>query len=277
MLHKTNLHFQPDDAINQVVHPITPPPAQFMDSRSYEKAKTAVQEQSLGSVPEEEESDWSEIGEETPRFIQTGLNRGQLWRHQVDLDKDSKSGGEEIVRQPSPRPCQIPHLQFTIHNDILQAPLSAHPAGYKNQSDVVTGEGKYRITTSPNLGSAILIRSASLEEIPLARHHMQKELRGTEAMMDLHHTGNKAMEDLDNEIIHHWRTSNRAGATGRLVESWTSEANSNVASLQSAEQILSHLKCEPQSSEGKGQGRAEVHGWTGGIPDEVLRGERTQL
>lgn len=279
MLRKTDLHFQSDDATNQVVHPITPPPAQFMDSHNYEKAKTAVQEQSLGSVPEEEESDWSEMGEETPRFILTGSSRGQSWRHQVDLDKDSESGGEEIVRQPSPFPRQIPHLQFTIHSEILPAPQTiVHPSGYKNRSDVITGEGNYRIPTSQNLGSAILIRSASLEEIPLARHHMQKELRGTEAMMDLHHSGNEAMEDLDNEIIHHWRISNdKEGSTGRLVESRTSEADSNLASLQSAEQILSHLICEPQSSEVKGQGRAEVHGWTGGIPDEVLRGERTQL
>lgn len=278
MLHKTNLHFQSDDVINQG-HPLTPPPAQFMDSQNYEKPKTTAQEQSLGSVPEEEESDWSEMGEETPRFILTSSNRRQPWTHQVDLDKDNESRGEEIVRQPSPRPRQIPHLQFTIHNDLLPTLQTiAHPSGYKSQSDVVTGEGNYRIPTSQNLGSAILIRSASLEEIPLTRHHMQEELRGTAAMMDLHHSGNEAIEDLDNEIIHHWRTSNdREGATGRQVGSRTSEADSNAASLQSAERLLSHLKCEPQCREGKGQGRAEVHGWTGGIPDEVLRGERTQL
>lgn len=279
MLQKTNLHFQPDDVMNQG-HPLTPPPAQFMDSQSYEKAKTIVQELSLGSVPEEEESDWSEMGEETPRFMITSSNIHQPWTHQVDLDKDNGSRGEEMVRQPSPFPHQIPHLQFTtIHNDMLLDPQTlAHHSGYKNQSDVDTGEGNYRIPTSHNLGSAILIRSASLEEIPLAHHHMQKELRGTAAMMDLHHSGNEALGDLDNEIIHHWRTSNdREGATGRQVEMRTSEAHSNVASLQSAEQLLSHLKCEPQRSEGRGQGRAEVHGWTGGIPDEVLRGERTQL
>lgn len=270
MLHKTDHHFQSDDAINQVILPIAPPPAQFMDSLNYGKAKAAGQEQSLGSVPEEEESDWSEMGEETPRFILTGSNRGQAWRHQQgDLDKDSESC-----------PLQIPHLQFTIHNEILPVPqITACPSGFKNLSDCqMTGENTYRITTSPNHGSSILIRSASLEEIPLARHHMQKELRGTEAMMDLHHPGDEAIGDLDNEIIHHWRTSNNRDAViGRPIESRASEADSGLASLQSAERMLNHFIREPQPGEGKVQGRAELHGWTGGIPDEVLKGERTQL
>ncbi|XP_044225560.1 tight junction-associated protein 1 [Thunnus albacares] len=280
VLHKTDHHFRSDDAINQVILPIAPPPAQFMDSLNYGKAKAAGQEQPLGPVPEEEESDWSEMGEETPRFILTGSNRGQAWRHREgDLDKDSESGGEEIVRRPSPFPLQIPHLQFTIHNEILPVPkTSACPSGFKNLPECMTGESTYRIATSPNHGSAMLIRSASLEEIPLARHHMQKELRGTEAMMDLHHPGDEAIEDLDNEIIHHWRTSNdRDTVIGRPIESRVSEADSSLAGLQSAERMLNHFICEPQPSEGKGQGRAEVHGWTGGIPDEVLKGERTQL
>ncbi|GAA6218381.1 uncharacterized protein LOC108893247 [Lates japonicus] len=279
VLHKTDLHFEIDDAINQVVLPITPPPAQFMDSHNYGKAKAGGQEQSLGSVPEEEESDWSEMGEETPRFILMGSNRSQTWRHQEgDMDKDSESGGEETVRRHSPRPRQIPHLQFTIHDEILQAPhTNTCPSSFK-MSDGMTGEGNYRIASSPNLGSSILIRSASLEEIPLARHHMQKELRGTEAMMDLHHPGDEAIEDLDNEIIHHWRTNNeREAAVGRQIESRMSEADSSLTSLQSAEQMLNHCLCESQSSEGNDQGIDEVHGWTGGIPDEVLKGERTQL
>lgn len=247
--------------MNQVVLPIAPPPAQFMDSRNYENSKAGGQEQPLGSVPEEEESDWSEMGDETPRFILTGSNRGPVWRHrEADGDKDSE--GEEIVRRHSPRPVQIPHVQFTSHNE--------------KRSDGMTGEGTYRIPTSPNLGSAILIRSASLEEIPLVRHHMHKELRGTEAMMDLHHQGHEAIEDLDNEIIHHWRTNNaRDMAIGRPIEGRTSEAESSLAGLQSAERMLNHFTCGLQP--GEGRGRAEVHGWTGGIPDEVLKGERTKL
>ncbi|TKS83569.1 hypothetical protein D9C73_017682 [Collichthys lucidus] len=266
LLHKTELHFQSDDGNNQVVLPVAPPPAQFMDSHIYAKAKAGGQEQSLGSVPEEEESDWSEIGEEMPRFIMTGSNRGQAWRHQEgEVDKDSESGGDEIIRRLSPRPLQTPHLQFTIHNE--------------NLSNSTTGDGTYRITTtSPTIGSAILIRSASLEEISLARHHMKKELRGTEAVMDLHHRGNDAICDLDNEIIHHWRESkDRDTVIEPIAESRMSEADSSLASLQSAERMLNHFICEPQSGEGKGQGRAEVHDWTGGISDKVFKGERTQL
>lgn len=236
-----------------------------MDSHNYGKAKASGQEQSLGSVPEEEESDWSEMGEESPRFILTGSNRGQAWRmREGDVDKDNESGGDEIVRPHSPCPLQIPHLQFTIHNE--------------NLSDGRTGEGTYRITTSSTLGSTILIRSASLEEIPLARHRTQKELRGTEAMMDLHHQRDEAIEDLDNEIIHHWRESNeRDTAIGRPIDRRMSEAESSMASLQSAEGMLNRFICESQPDGGNDRGRAEVRGWTGGIPDEVLKGERTQL
>lgn len=276
-IHKNNHHFQSDDTINQVVLPIAPPPVQFMDNDNYGKVKAAGQEQPLGSVPEEEESDWSEVGEETPRLILTGSNRGQTWRHrEADLDRDSESGSEEIPRRHSPRPLQIPHLQFTSHSDNLPAPqTSSRPSGIKNLSDDITGEGSYR-SSSPNHGSAILIRSASLEEIPLACHHMQKELRGTEAMMDLRHRGNEATEDLDNEIIHHWNTSNHR-VIGRPIDSSMSKAESSLASLQSAERMLNHFICDSYTTEGREQDRAEVHGWIGGIPDEVLKGERTKL
>ncbi|XP_058482556.1 filaggrin-2 [Solea solea] len=268
-LHNTNIHFQSDGAINQVVLPITPPPTQFMDSHDYGKAKVSGQEQSLGSVPEEEEeSDWSEMGEEIPRFILTGLGRNQVWRHQEgDMDGDSESGGEETFRLHS----QIPHLQFTIHSEILPAlQTNTCPPGFTNLSEAMTVESSYRITSSPALCSSILIRSASLEELP--HRHMLKELRGTEAMMDLHHhPSHEVMEDLEDEIIHHWRTSSDMGAgIGSAMES-------SLVGLRSAEQMLNHFICESQLSEGKVQSGAEVHGWTGGIRDEVLKGERTEL
>ena len=245
--------------------PINPPPAQFMDSQSYGKAKAGGQEQALGSVPEEEESDWSEMGEDTPQFILTGSNRGQAWRlRDGDLDKDSESGADEFVRPHSPRSMQTPHLQFTIHNE--------------NLSDVVTGESTYRITTSSSLGSTILIRSASLEDIPLAHHHTQKELRDAEAMMGLHHQGNQAIGDLNNEIIHHWRECNEMDvAIGMSMDGGMSEAESGTASLQSAEMMLSHFIFEPLGDGGHDQGRAALHDWTGRIPEEVLKGERTEL
>ncbi|KAM6907034.1 uncharacterized protein FYW49_013588 [Xenentodon cancila] len=272
VLHKTNIHSQTDGAIIQMVPPIAPPPAEFMDSQSYGKDKASVQEQSLGSVPEEEESDWSEVGEETPRLILTGSNRGQVWRLQeVDMDKDSESGGEDVVKPHFPRPLQIPHLQFTVHNDFMVPSHSnSCTSGFKNLSDSIPGEESYRITKSPNLGS-ILIRSASLEEIPLGHHYMQKELRGTEAMMDLHHSGDEAIEVLDNEIIHHWRMSNARDTVIRGM------ADSSLSSLQSAEQMLNHLLSDLPSSQGGDSGVAEVHGWSRGIPKQVLKGDRTQL
>lgn len=258
----TTLSIHSDSVINEVILPITPPPAQFMDS--YGKSKTSEQEQPLGSVPEEEESDWSEMGEDTPRFVLTGSNRSHAWRFQeVDADKDSESGGDEVLRPHSPRPLQIPHLQFTIHNE--------------NLSDSMAGEGVYRITTGSALGSTILIRSASLEDIPLARHHTQEELRDAGTMMDLHYQGDSVITDLDNEIIHHWRQGTGIDtAIGSLREDGMSEADSSMASLQSAELMLSHFICDP-SDGGNGQSRTEVHEWKGGISEKVLKGQRTQL
>lgn len=234
------------------VPPITPPPAQFMDDFTYTKDKASGQEQSLGSVPEEEESDWSEIGEETPRFVLTGLNRGQVWRRrQSDADKASESGSE-VFRPHSPRPPPVPHLQLTSHSEI-------QPFAPNDLSDIVTCESPYQFTTSPNLGSAALFRSASLEDIPLGRHSMHKELQGTEAVMDLHHS--EGVHDIDNEIIHHLRGSR------------DTEMDIAMSNLQSAERILNHLISETQH----GEGRGEAHGWSEGIPDELLKGERTKL
>lgn len=254
MLQRNEQEFLSDDPMNQVAVPLTPPPLEFMDSHGFGKVQSGSQELPLGSVPEEEESDWSELGEETPRFILTGSNRGPVWRHQDgDMDKDSECGGEDIFGRHSPRPLQIPHLQFTIHNE--------------NMCDGMAGEGTYRLSTSPTLSSAILIRSASLEDIPHAHHEMQKELRGTEAMMDLHHHGDTGT---DNQIIHHWRGSNDI-AIARPIENMMSEGESSLVTLQSAEMMLNHFICEHQSGEGDDQG------WTGGIPDKVWKGERTQL
>ncbi|XP_077447930.1 uncharacterized protein LOC144067821 isoform X2 [Stigmatopora argus] len=261
--HKSIERFHPDDPINQVMLPLAPPPVQFMDGQNYEKVKAAGQEQCLGSVPEEEESDWSEMGDEIPRFILTGSSRSQTWmRGDGDVDKDSESGGEEIIRLQSPRPLQIPHLQFTIHNEMLPAP----PAILSPSS--LPGESAFRIATSPNVGSTVLIRSASLEEIPLACHQMPKELRGTEAMMDLHQPADEANGDLDldDEIIHHWRTNNNGDG-----------AESAPCSLQSVERMLHQFSFEPQPIGGICQSRSELHGWTEGMAEEVLGGEQTQL
>ncbi|XP_032433241.1 uncharacterized protein LOC116728981 [Xiphophorus hellerii] len=266
------------DALPQMTPPIAPPPAQFMDSHNYGKEANSAPEQALGSVPEEEESDWSEVGEETPRLLLTGSNRGQAWRpEEADMDKDSESGSEDLVRRHSPRPLQIPHLQFTIHNEFVPSShTNTLPSGFKNLSEGMRKEESYRITTSPNVKSTILIRSASLEEIPLTRH--DEELRGTEAAQSLHHSADEAVEDLDNQIIHHWRMSgDRDTVIRRLIKSRAPEEDGILANLQSAEQLLNHFICDPTSGEGREPARFEMHGWTGGIPEEVLKGERTQL
>ncbi|XP_014913872.1 uncharacterized protein LOC106963464 [Poecilia latipinna] len=276
--HQVNPHSHSGDALPQMSPPIAPPPAQFMDSHNYGKEATSAPEQALGSVPEEEESDWSEVGEETPRLILTGSNRGQAWRpEEADMDKDSESGNEDQVRRHSPRPLQIPHLQFTIHNEFVPSShANTLPSGFKNLSDGMCKEESYRITTSPNVKSSILIRSASLEEIPLIRH--DEELRGTEAARCLHHSADEAFEDLDNQIIHHWRmSSDRDTVIRRLVKSRAPEEDCILASLRSAEQLLNHFICDPTSGERRDPARFEMHGWTGEIPEEVLKGERTQL
>ncbi|CAL9685832.1 unnamed protein product [Knipowitschia caucasica] len=241
--------------------PIAPPPAQFMDSMNDNIDIEAGQEQCLGSVPEEEESDWSEIGEETPRFVLMGLNRGQAWRRsEGDEDQVNGLGREKIFQAHSSRPPTVPQLQFTVHNDAL--PLT------QTLSDIVTCQSSYKITTNPSLGSAVLVRSASLEEIPLPRRTIAKELRGTEAMMDLHHSGAGAGHDLDNEFIHHLKSSRE---TALRRDCGVSEMDAAMSNLQSAERILNHLISETQQTE------AEVHGWSQAIPDELLKGERTKL
>ncbi|KAM4547166.1 uncharacterized protein V3H82_020820 [Fundulus diaphanus] len=278
-LQKINLHTHSGDALPQMIPPIAPPPAQFMDVHNYGKEATSAAEQALGSVPEEEESDWSEVGEETPCLLLKGSNRGQVWRQQeADLDKDSESGSEDLIGRHFQRPLQIPHLQFTLHNEFMPSShASTLPSGFKNLSETMHSEESYRITTtSSNVKSAILIRSASLEEIPLPRHPV--ELRGTEAMMNLHHSADEAIEDLDNQIIHHWKmSSDRDTVIRRLMKSRGPEADGSLASLQSAEQLLNHFICDTPLSEGRVMSRVEMHGWTGGIPEEVLKGERTQL
>ncbi|XP_055005580.1 uncharacterized protein LOC129407703 [Boleophthalmus pectinirostris] len=240
---------------------VAPPPAQFMDSLNFPKDKVVGQEQPLGSVPEEEESDWSEIGEETPRFVLTGLNRGQAWRHRGgDEDKANELEREEIFNPNSSHSSTMSHLQFTVHNEIL-------PLTQSNLSKIVTCQSSYRITTSPSLGSAVLVRSASLEEIPMAHH--TTELQSTEAMTDLHHSG--AVHDSDNEFIHHLKNS-RHTAHVRPVDSSVSEMDAAMSNLQSAERILNHLISETQHSETE-------HSWPEpeAVSEKLLKGERTKL
>lgn len=270
----TSIHFESDELTNQMVHPVTHPPAQFTDDHDYDKPKVVGQEQSLRSVPEEEESDWSEMGEETPRLMLSRTsNRNAAWRNQeVDLGNQiSGSASEELVGGHS---AQKPHLHFTFHGEVLPSlPTSTRQSDLKSPSEGLTCESNYRITSSPNLGSSILIRSASLGEMPVVNQRLQQELKSTEAMMDLYQPGSEVMEDLDGHIIHNWKTSSCVQA----ATASSMEAKGSLVGLHSAEQMLNSLIAETQPSEGKREDRVEALGWTGGIPDEVLKLEWTKL
>ncbi|XP_036845247.1 uncharacterized protein LOC118966633 [Oncorhynchus mykiss] len=280
-------HFHPDDSVNQFLLPVAPPPVQFMDSHHYGKVTTKGEDLSLGTLPEEEESDWSEMGDEAPKCVlrSAGGHHGgtafQPWRQericwagQGEGDTESESGGEEIVRQHPPHSLQIPHLHVTIH-ETLPAPMDdvTLTTSFKNSAYGPTEEDGYRVTASRKLGSPIRILSASLDEIPSSRRqkHRQEEqhgqLKGTEAMMDLHQPEDGTMDDSEDEIIRNWRTrSEDMGVDVREVD-----PGSSLDNLQSAQNMLNHFICQLQPSVEEGRG------WTGGAPDEVLNGERTQL
>lgn len=256
---------------------------------SYGKAKAVGQDQSLGSVPEEEESDWSEVGEERPWFIMTRSYRShpagtaeyspwqqglRCWAGPGEGNVESESGGEETVQQQHslPRSLQVPHLQFTVHPDVVSLPIPVTDSDYESPSNSSL-LNSYRVPTSWQMGSSpIRVRSASLEELPLGHHR--------DAMMDVHHHSeeDRALEDSDNEIIHHWRMRNNMDtAAGRQTDSGPSEMDGSLTSLQSSQKMLSHFICQLHPREADGQDRVEVQGWMTGVPDEVLKGERTQL
>ncbi|KAK0143952.1 Tight junction-associated protein 1 [Merluccius polli] len=194
----TNLerHFRPDDPTNQFVLPVAPPPPQFVDSQNYGKPKGPNQNQSLVSVPEEEESDWSEMGDETPRFLLTGSNRFQAasagflpwrseerrgggWPGQGDGDGDSESGGEEFVRHHPPGSLHLPHLHFTLHHHEMfpPPPDDGCPAAYRIMTDGQGASGEHGSSPVRLRSSPICRRSISLEEIAGACHHMQQQER----------------------------------------------------------------------------------------------------
>ncbi|KAK6316851.1 hypothetical protein J4Q44_G00122510 [Coregonus suidteri] len=284
-------HFHPDDSVNQFLLPVAPPPVQFMDSHHYGKVTTKGEDLSLGTLPEEEESDWSEMGDEAPKCIlrSVGGHHGgtafQPWRQericwegQGEGDTESESGGEEIVRRHPPRSLQIPNLHVTIHSETLPAPMDdvTLTTSFKNSADGPEEDG-YRVTASRKLGSPIRILSASLDEIPSSRgqKHRQEEqhgqLKGTEAMMDLHQPEDGTMDDSEDEIIRNWRTRSEDMGDDGGVDVREVDLGSSLDNLQSAQNMLNHFICQLQPSVEEGRG------WTGGVPDEVLNGERTQL
>ncbi|XP_062342263.1 uncharacterized protein si:dkey-273o13.3 [Osmerus eperlanus] len=269
-------HFQ-SDSINQFVIPVAPPPPQFMDGRNYGKVMAMGEDQYLGPVPEEEESDWSEMGEEAPRcgvrgscvgfhgdtaFLPWRQAQGH-WAGQGEGDTDSGSGSEDVVKENPPTSLKIPHLQFTMHPESAQGPgTEGCSVGFNNPPASLKCEGGYRVSTIRRLGSPVRVLSASLEEISTGRapHHRPGEqglLRGTEAMLDLHHPDEGAMEDFDDdEIIHNWRTRGDRGLGGEGgLEARGAEDGTNLVNLQSAQRMLNHFISQLQPGEGDGEER----------------------
>ncbi|KAJ3588598.1 hypothetical protein NHX12_009452 [Muraenolepis orangiensis] len=255
-----------------------------VDSQNHGTPKGPHQNQSLVSVPEEGESDWSETGDETPRFLLTGSGflpwragggQGGGWPGQGD--GDGESGGEEEFAMHHPvGSLHLPRLHFTLHHEMF--PYRVVPDG--------RGESGEAGSPRTSHGSSFLRhRSASLEEIAGACRHMEQQqqeaeelIRATGAMMDLHRPGEErhvTEEDSDNEIIHSWRSradgDPAVGGKARAVEgSEVAGGGGGLEGLRSAQRMLNHLICEFRDRPGG-------KGWTGGLPEEVLGGERTEL
>ncbi|XP_051965502.1 uncharacterized protein LOC127631425 [Xyrauchen texanus] len=237
-------HLKSDDPLTPL--PVAPPPAQFIDSGHYDKGD----DQSLGTLPEEEESDWSELGEEAQNFILRGSQRthentyvqwqqGQgCWEGanqygRGNADTESDSGGEEN-KTHHPHTLQIPHLKFTVHPETLLAPIAD---GQASES--------YQITEVRNLGSPIRVLSASLEEINtiglLKKQDSPGQLRSNKSMMDLHHTqfGTRQVTYV-NEIVCNWQEANSQGP-GKEVN--------GMVGLESAQKLLNHFIHDGESTD----------------------------
>ncbi|KAL7838404.1 hypothetical protein AOLI_G00268080 [Acnodon oligacanthus] len=256
-------HFKSDDPLKPFRPPVAPPPVQFMDSDHYDKGSVTGDEQILGPLPEEEESDWSEMGDEaqhcTLRGSQGGHHVGTAfspWRQGTgrvvradqygrgDGDTESESGGEEVVRGCG---LQIPHLQFTIHPETLPVPLTdASLSRFKQSLTGPVGES-HHFPAGRHLGSPIRILSASLEGINssgLQQHEHHGQLKCMEGVMDLHHPQRGTAEDSDEEeLVRNWKRANNQEAEGggRGVGKGGSEPVGSLASLESAQRMLNHF------------------------------------
>lgn len=257
---------QSDDAAKQLTLPATPPPVQFLDHSHYNQAGA---DQPLGPVPEEEESDWSEMGDEARQYVPIGHHDGAAiltWisghrSHWVEGDTESESGGEEVIRQYPTRPLQIPHLQFTVHQEtvpILMDDVSS-TSFQKYHRDPAED---HHFPPPRKLGSPIRILSASMEEISGAGLKMQGHTTNcTEAAMDRHHPRGDVTESPEEEgqIVHSWREAQghgTAGGGGGGVEPAAS-----LRTLQEAERLLHRYISQSPPR----------------VVEEVLNGERTKL
>ncbi|KAA0716562.1 hypothetical protein E1301_Tti009509 [Triplophysa tibetana] len=250
--------------------PITPlpaahPPAQFIDNNQYDKVSMTGDDQSLGTLPEEEESDWSEMGEEAETNLQRGshgihenasyvqwVQRQACWEgtHQFEKgngDTESESGGEENHDHNPSHPLRIPHLKFTVHPETLPVPVAdVSLARFKQSPDGPASE-VYQIVDVCNLGSPIRVLSASLEEIHsiglLKQQHQEDhhgQLRSNKSLMDLHQsqvsTRHASYED---NIACNWKDANNQ-SSGEDVNC--------VVGLESAQKMLNHFIHDGEST-----------------------------
>ncbi|RXN04782.1 LIM domain-containing A-like protein [Labeo rohita] len=248
-------HLKSDDPITP--HPVAPPPAPFMDSDHYDKVSMQADDQSLGTLPEEEESDWSEMGEETQNYVPRGSQGSHgnasyfQWQQRQGgwegitgiVDTESESGGEESKCHQAHHGLQIPHLKFTVHPETLTVPMEdASLARFKQSPDDPDG---YQITDVRNLGSPIRVLSASLEEIHsiglLERHEDHHgQLRSNKSMMDLHQSQSGIRQaSYADEIVCNWREANSRAA---------GEERSGMVGLESAQKMLNHFIHDREST-----------------------------
>uniref|UniRef100_A0A9J8CIZ3 Uncharacterized protein n=1 Tax=Cyprinus carpio carpio TaxID=630221 RepID=A0A9J8CIZ3_CYPCA len=235
-------HLKSDDPIT---HPLpgATPPAPFMDSELYEKVSMHADDQSLGTLPEEEESDWSEMGEEAQHFAPR-VNRADApyfqWQQRQGIwgmeDTESESGGEESKPHQAHHGLQIPHLKFTVHPETLPVPIEDASLARFKQSPEGPARDVYRITEVRDLGCPIRTLSASLEDIHSTGHLKQQQdhlvqLRSNKSMMDLH----LSQVSHADEIVSDWREANR-------------EDRSGMIGLESAQKMLNHFIHEGEST-----------------------------
>lgn len=248
-------HLKSDDPIKPFKPTVAPPPFQFMDRNHYSNGSVAGDEQSLGPVPEEDESDWSEMGEEAKHYISNSLERGQHGCtgfppvHQMqgcwvksdqyrrgDGDTESESGGEEMSHRQG---LQIPHLQFSMHPETLPV-----PAANLNQTLDGPVEEEYYGHVGRQLSSNIRILSASLEGIDSTdlqhlEHHGQSKC--TKGIMDPHRPQLSAVEDwTQDKLTHHQKKAKKQHTRDREKEI-ESSGSEPMANLESAQKMLNHF------------------------------------
>lgn len=160
-------HLQAEEAVTQFLPPVAPPPAQFMDSEHFNKPSLTGDAQSLGAVPEEEDSDWSEATEVWlcgPKGSNKGHYGPSVWKKDKWAEPKVEGAMEAVIRPP---PCsfQIPHLQLTVHPETAPASITEIDLAQFKAFPERSAGGSSGPAGASKLGSTIRTLSASLEEM----------------------------------------------------------------------------------------------------------------